>query len=60
MIWLPIAVPEPLTAQTLEELTAKLGEKINVRRFARYELGEGIEKKKTDLAAEVNEALKGS
>ncbi len=46
--------------QLLEELTAKLGEKINVRRFARYELGEGIEKKKTDLAAEVNEALKGS
>jgi elongation factor Ts len=46
--------------QLLEALTAKLGEKINVRRFSRYELGEGIEKKKTDLAAEVSEALKGS
>ena len=46
--------------QLLEELTAKLGEKISVRRFARYELGEGIEKKKSDLAAEVTEALKGS
>ena len=46
--------------QLLEALTAKLGEKINIRRFARYELGEGIEKKKTDLAAEVTEALKGS
>jgi elongation factor Ts len=46
--------------QLLEALTAKLGEKINVRRFSRYELGEGIEKKKTDLAAEVTEALKGS
>ncbi len=44
----------------LEALTAKLGEKISIRRFARYELGEGIEKKKTDLAAEVTEALKGS
>jgi elongation factor Ts len=44
----------------LEALTAKLGEKINIRRFARYELGEGIEKKKSDLAAEVTEALKGS
>ena len=44
----------------LEELTAKLGEKINIRRFTRYELGEGIEKKKSDLAAEVTEALKGS
>ena len=46
--------------QLLEALTSKLGEKINIRRFARYELGEGIEKKKTDLAAEVTEALKGS
>ena len=46
--------------QLLEALTAKLGEKINIRRFSRYELGEGIEKKKTDLAAEVTEALKGS
>ena len=44
----------------LDELTAKLGEKISIRRFTRYELGEGIEKKKTDLAAEVTEALKGS
>jgi elongation factor Ts len=46
--------------QLLEALTVKLGEKINVRRFSRYELGEGIEKKKTDLAAEVAEALQGS
>ena len=46
--------------QLLEALTAKLGEKINIRRFSRYELGEGIEKRKTDLAAEVTEALKGS
>ena len=46
--------------QLMEELTAKIGEKINIRRFTRYELGEGIEKKKTDLAAEVTEALKGS
>jgi elongation factor Ts len=45
--------------QLLEALTAKLGEKINIRRFSRFELGEGIEKKKTDLAAEVSEALKG-
>ena len=46
--------------QLLEALTAKLGEKLSIRRFSRYELGEGIEKKKTDLAAEVSEALKGS
>lgn len=41
-----------------DELTAKIGEKISIRRFVRYELGEGIEKKKNDLAAEVAETLK--
>lgn len=46
--------------QALDELTAKLGEKLAIRRFTRYELGEGIEKKKTDLAAEVAETLKGN
>lgn len=40
-----------------EELTAKLGEKIAVRRFVRYELGEGIEVVKKDLAADVAETL---
>ena len=45
--------------QVAEELTAKIGEKISVRRFVRFELGEGIEKKTTDLAAEVAEQLKG-
>ena len=51
---------EKTIRQRMEELSAKIGEKINVRRFARYELGEGIEKKKSDLAAEVTEALRGS
>ncbi|MFH1286442.1 MAG: elongation factor Ts, partial [Candidatus Magasanikbacteria bacterium] len=32
-------------------------EKITVRRFARFELGEGIEKKACDFAAEVEEQL---
>ncbi|MFT3927982.1 MAG: translation elongation factor Ts [Myxococcales bacterium] len=47
-------------AQLAEELSAKIGEKIAVRRFVRYELGEGIEKKKTDFAAEIAETLKGA
>jgi len=47
-------------AQIAEALTAKLGEKISVRRFVRFELGEGIEKKKVDLAAEVAATLKGA
>ena len=37
----------------LNELVAKLGENIKIRRFVRWELGEGLEKKKDDFAAEV-------
>ena len=44
-------------AQASEALTAKLGEKIAVRRFTRYELGEGIEVVKKDLAADVAETI---
>jgi elongation factor Ts len=36
-----------------QELVAKIGENIKVRRFVRFELGEGLEKKKDDFAAEV-------
>jgi len=43
-----------------DELTAKLGEKVAIRRFVRYQLGEGIEKKKSDFAAEVAETLKNA
>jgi elongation factor Ts len=57
---LSIMGDEKTIRQRMEELSAKIGEKINVRRFTRYELGEGIAKKKSDLAAEVTEALKGS
>ncbi|GAC1576000.1 MAG: translation elongation factor Ts [Polyangiales bacterium] len=39
--------------QLRTDLVAKIGENINVRRFVRWELGEGIEKKKEDYAAEV-------
>ena len=39
--------------QLLKELVAKVGENVQIRRFVRYELGEGLEKKKDDFAAEV-------
>ena len=39
------------------ELSAKIGEKISVRRFVRFELGEGVEKKTSDLAADVQAAI---
>ena len=41
-------------------LAAKIGEKIGVRRFVRFELGEGIEKKVVDFAAEVAAAVAAS
>ena len=37
---------------------AKVGENISIRRFVRYQLGEGIEKKVDDFAAEVMAAAK--
>lgn len=45
--------------QLIHENVAKIGENISVRRFARYELGEGIEKEKSDFAAEVMSQIKG-
>jgi elongation factor Ts len=43
--------------ELLTEKVAKIGENITIRRFARFEVGEGIEKKKDDLAAEVAKTL---
>ncbi len=45
--------PDQTVAQMIAEKVAKIGENIQVRRFARYLLGEGIEKKDDDFAAEV-------
>jgi len=39
--------------QLQSELVAKIGENIRIRRFVRFELGEGLDKKKGDFAAEV-------
>jgi elongation factor Ts len=43
--------------EMITERSAKIGEKVAVRRFVRFEVGEGIEKKKDDLAAEVAKTL---
>ena len=40
-------------AELITEKIAELGENINIRRFTRYELGEGIEVEEEDFAAEV-------
>lgn len=42
----------------LTEKVAKIGEKITVRRFVRFQMGEGLEKKKDDLGGEVAKLLR--
>jgi elongation factor Ts len=39
--------------QYLSTKTAEIGEKLSIRRFVKFVMGEGIEKKKDDFAAEV-------
>ncbi|HBQ24785.1 MAG TPA: translation elongation factor Ts, partial [Syntrophomonas sp.] len=51
--------PDKTVQQLIHENVAKIGENINVRRFVRYELGQGIEKEQDDFAAEVMAQLKG-
>jgi elongation factor Ts len=43
--------------QVRTELVAKIGENITIRRFVRWELGEGLEKRKYDIAADVQAML---
>ena len=45
--------PDKTIDQVQQELVAKIGENIRIRRFVRFELGEGLDKKKDDFAAEV-------
>jgi elongation factor Ts len=45
--------PDKTIDQVQQELIAKIGENVKIRRFVRFELGEGLEKKKDDFAAEV-------
>ncbi len=44
----------------LKELIAKVGENVQIRRFMRYELGEGLEKKQDDFLAEVAAQVHGA
>ncbi|MFO7629290.1 MAG: translation elongation factor Ts [Prochlorococcaceae cyanobacterium] len=45
-------------AEMVKQVAGKIGENIQVRRFTRYTLGEGIEVEKSDFAAEVAAAAK--
>ncbi len=46
-------------ATLVKNTSATLGETITVRRFTRYNLGEGLQKKTNDFAAEVAQATGG-
>ena len=49
--------PNLTVEQLINNAVGKIGENIRVRRFTRYKTGEGLEKRSTDLAADVREAL---
>lgn len=50
----PFVKEQSLTINDLvNQLTAKTGEKVSIRRFTRYKMGEGLEKRVDDFAAEV-------
>ena len=50
--------PDLTIGNYLKETIAKIGENIVIRRFVRFELGEGIAKKTEDFAAEVAAQVK--
>lgn len=50
--------PEKTVGDILNGLIATIGEKITVRRFVRYEKGEGLAKKEDNFAEEVMKQLK--
>ena len=50
--------PDKTVQQMVLEMVSKIGENINIRRFARFEVGEGIEKEQVDFATEVMAQIK--
>jgi elongation factor Ts len=51
--------PDKTVDQLLKEKIAKIGENLSIRRFSRFEVGEGLEKKSENFAEEVAKQLKG-
>lgn len=50
--------PDKTISDLITESIAKIGENISIRRFTRYQLGEGIEKKEEKFAEEVMSFVK--
>ena len=51
--------PDKTVQQVLTEKIANIGENITIRRFARFEKGEGLEKKEENFAEEVMKQING-
>lgn len=51
--------PDKTIKQLVAEKVATIGENINIRRFARFERGEGLEKKEENFADEVAKQIGG-
>ncbi len=51
--------PDKSIQDLVNEKISKIGENISIRRFVRYEVGEGLEKKEEDFAAEVMAQING-
>ena len=47
-------------ANLISQMIQKTGENIRVRRFTRYKMGEGLEKRTSDIGADVRDLLGGS
>jgi elongation factor Ts len=52
--------PDKTVQDVINELTLVIGEKITIRRFIRWEVGEGLEKRQDDFAAEVAAQANGN
>jgi elongation factor Ts len=52
-----VKAPEKTVGELVTEKVAKTGERISVRRFTRYKMGEGLEKRTDDFGGEVASML---
>ena len=51
--------PDKTVQDVVMENIAKFGENINIRRFVRYEMGEGLQKREDNFADEVSKQMNG-
>lgn len=52
--------PSKTISQLISDAVNKIGEKISIRRFVRYQMGEGLEKREDDFVEEVKRQAQGN